>query len=208
MIRDMTTQGAAPRPLYGWAQPTVATGWTADMLERLPADGWHYELVEGTVLRMPPPGTDHGSLEARLARRLGNYVEEHGLGETYVGESGWDLTQPGEVADTVLGADVAFVAAARLPLPPPRRGSAYRPLAPDLVVEIASPSQYRPEMGDKAQQWLLRGVRMVWVVWPERQAIDVWVRDAAEPQTLGAADQLDGADVVPGFRLAVGDLFR
>lgn len=81
--------------------------------------------------------------------------------------SGWDLTRPGEPADTVLGADVAFVCAERLPLPPPRRGTSYRLLAPDVVVEIASPSQYQPEMGEKAQLWLDRGVRLVRVVWPE-----------------------------------------
>jgi len=197
----MITQLAAPRPLYGWAQPTVATDWTGDMLSRLPDDGWQYELLEGRVLRMPPPGTDHGNLEARLSRRLGNYVEEHALGETYVGEGGWDLTRPGEPAETVLGADIAFVRAERLPLPPPRRGAAYRPVAPDLVVEIASPSQYNPEMGDKALVWLDRGVRLVWVVWPERRTVDVWTGGATTPHTLHAADYLDGGDIVPGFRL-------
>jgi len=70
---------------------------------------------------MPPTGTDHGNLEARLSRRLGNYVEDQRLGETYVGEGGWDLTRLGEPVDTVLGADLAFVRAERLPLPPPRR---------------------------------------------------------------------------------------
>jgi Uma2 family endonuclease len=88
--------------------------------------------LAGKVLRMPPLGTDHGNLEARLSRRLGNYVEDHRLGETYVGEGGWDLTRPGEPADTVLGADIAFVRAEHVPLPPPRRGTSYRPLAPDL----------------------------------------------------------------------------
>jgi Uma2 family endonuclease len=146
----MTAQLATPRPLNGWAQPTVAAGWTADMLERLPNDGWQYELLEGRVLRIPPPSTDHGNLEARLCRHLGNYVEDYRLGQTYVGEGGWDLTRPGETADTVLGADVAFVRAERLPLPPPRKGTAYRPIAPDLVVEIASQSQFQPEMGEKA----------------------------------------------------------
>ena len=203
----MTTPLVAPRPLYGWAQLTVATDWTADMLERLPDDGWRYELFEGRILRMPPPGTDHGNLEARLSRRLGNYVEDHRLGETYVGESGWDLTRPGEPTDTVLGADLAFVRAARLPLPPPRRGTAYRPLAPDLVVEIASPSQFHPEMGEKAQVWLNRGVRLVWIVWPERRDIDVWALGAAEPHTLRDADALDGGDVIPGFRLPLAELW-
>jgi Uma2 family endonuclease len=203
----MSSQLAAPRPLYGWAQPTVATNWTADMLERLPDDGWHYELLEGRVLRMPPPGTDHGNLEARLSRRLGNYVEEQRLGEVYVGEGGWDLTRPGESGDTVLGADVAFVRAARLPLPSPRRGTSYRPLAPDLVVEIASPSQYQPEMGEKAQLWLDRGVRLVWVVWPARRAIDIWTPDAGAPRTLHDGNYLTGGDVVPGFRLPLADIW-
>ncbi len=201
----MSSQLAAPRPLYGWGQPTVATNWTADMLERLADDGWHYELLEGRVLRMPPPSADHGNLEARLSRRLGNYVEDHRLGETYVGESGWDLTRPGEPGDTVLGADIAFVRAERLPLPLPRRGMSYRPLAPDLVVEIASPSQYQPEMGEKAQVWLDRGVRLVLVVWPERRAIDTWTLDATTPRTLRDADFLDGGDVVPGFRLLLSE---
>jgi Uma2 family endonuclease len=204
----MSSQLAAPRPLYGWAQPTVATNWTADMLERLPDDGWQYELLEGRVLRMPPPGTDHGNLEARLSRRLGNYVEDQGLGETYVGAGGWDLTRPGEPADTMLGADLAFVRAERLPLPPPRRGTAYRPLAPDLVVEIASPSQYQPEMGEKAQLWLDRGVRLGWVVWPERQAIDVWTLGIAALRTLRDSDYLDGGDVVPGFRLPLTEIWK
>jgi Uma2 family endonuclease len=203
----MSSQLAAPRPLYGWAQPTVATNWTADMLERLPNDGWQYELLEGRVLRMPPPNPDHGKLEARLSRRLGNYVEDHQLGETYVGESAWDLTRPGESTDTVLGADLAFVRAERLPLPPPRRGASYRPLAPDLVVEIASPSQFQPEMGEKAQLWLDRGVRQVWIIWPERRVGDIWTRGAAAPRTLRDADSLDGGDIVPGFRLALADLW-
>ena len=203
----MSSQIAAPPPLYGWAQPTVATDWTADMLARLPDDGWRYELLEGRVLRMPSPGTDHGSLEARLSRRLGNYVEDHQLGETYVGESGWDLTRPGDLADTVLGAGIAFARAERLPLPAPRRGTSYRPVAPDLVVEIASPSQHQPEMGEKARLWLDRGVRLVWVVWPERRAIDVWVSGAEAPRTLRDSDQLDGGDLVPGFRLALDTIW-
>jgi Uma2 family endonuclease len=198
---------AAPRPLYGWAQPTVATNWTADMLERLPDDGWHYELLEGRVLRIPPPGTDHGNLEARLHLRLGLHVQAHQLGETYVGEGGWDLTRPGEPADTVLGADLAFVRAERLPLPPPRRGTAYRPLAPDLVVEIASPSRYRPEMGEKVQVWLDRGVHLVWVVWPERRALDIWTPGAQGPHTLGDTDTLEGDDIVPDFRLPLAEIW-
>jgi Uma2 family endonuclease len=145
----MITQLAAPRPLYGWAQPTVAADWTADMLERLPDDGWLYELVEGGVVRMPPPGPDHGYIEGNAYLALVQHVRSQGLGEVYVGETGWDLTRRGARRETILASDVAVVRAERLPLPPPRRGQTYRPLAPDLVVEVASSSQYRPDLADR-----------------------------------------------------------
>lgn len=203
----MTTQFAPPGPLYGWAQPTVAADWTADMLERLSGDGWLYELVEGRVVRMPPPGPEHGHLAWSIARPLGAFVEDHGLGAIYVGETGWDLTRRGERKDTVLASDVAVVRAARLPLPPPRRGQTYRPLAPDLVVEIASPTQYRPDLADKARHWLERGVSLVWVFWPDRREVDVWAPGDAEPRTLHEHDTLDAGNVVPSFRLALGQIW-
>lgn len=203
----MTTQLAAPRPLYGWAQPTLADKWTVDMLERLPIDGWLYELVEGRVLRMPPPGPDHGRIESKLDFLLRDHLTAHGLGETYAGETGWDLTRRGERKETVLASDVAVVRAERLPLPPPRRGKTYRAIAPDLVVEIASPTQYRPDMGDKAQQWLDRGVRLVWVVWPDRREVDVWTPGAAEPHTLAGDAALGGDDVIPGLHIPLGQVW-
>jgi Uma2 family endonuclease len=177
------------------------------MLERLPDDGWLYELVEGRVVRMPPPDPDHGHITWAIARFLGVHLESHGLGHIYVGEVGWDLTRRGERKDTVLASDVAVVCAERLPLPPPRRGKTYRPIAPDLVVEIASPTQYRPDLADKAQHWLDRGVRLVWIIWPEQHEVDVWTRGAAAPCTLQDAETLEGGDVVPGFGIPLNLLW-
>lgn len=203
----MAMQLVPPGPLYSWAQPTEADDWTADMLERLPDDGWLYELVEGRVVRMPPPGPDYGRIEGNIHVALALHVRAHSLGGIYVGETGWDLTRRGERRQTVLSSDVAVVRAERLPLPPPRRGRTYSPLAPDLVVEVASPSQYRPDLADKAGIWLDRGVRMVWVLWPEQREIDVWTPGTAEPRTLHDDDALDGGDVVPGFRLALDQVW-
>jgi Uma2 family endonuclease len=206
-MRAMTTQLASPQPLYSWAQPTVAADWTAAMLERLPDDGWLYELVEGRVVRMPPPGPEHGHIAWAMARLLGVHLEAHGLGHIYAGEVGWDLTRRGERKDTVLASDVAVVRAERLPLPPPRRGKTYRPIAPDLVVEIASATQYRPDLADKAQHWLDRGVRLVWVIWPERREVDVLTRGSAAPRTLQDDDTLDGDDVIPGFGIPLSQVW-
>jgi len=180
---------------------------TADELARLPDDGWAYELIEGRLVRMPPPGFEHGVNELDLAASLLYYVRDHHLGSVTVGDTGFILTLPDE-PDTVLGADIAFVRAERLPPQgsPERRG--YLRLAPDLVVEVASPSQFRPELSAKARLWLAAGTRLVWVLWASRRVVDVWLPGPDAPAaTLTSEQHLDGLDVVPGFSYPVGRLF-
>lgn len=173
-------------------------------LAALPEDGWLYELVSGHLVRMPPPKGRHGYLELEIGSTLRAYVKPRGLGRVYVGETGFDLTLPGEPVETVLGADVAFLRTERLPQE--NEDETYISGPPDLVVEIASPSQFRPEMGAKAWLWLQRGARLVWVIWPKRMQVDVWTPGQDTPVTLGVGDALDGADVLPGFTYPLADL--
>ncbi len=185
------------------AQPqTVPSMWTIEMLEALPDDGWQYEVVEGRLVRMPLPGYDHGDVGENIAYALSGYVRAHGLGKVVVGETGWDLTRLGEEDDTVQASDLAFVRADRLPPPSPRKGKTYRPIAPDLVVEVASPSQFgREDLDDKGRRWIDRGVRVAWVVWPDRKTVDVWEPGAVTPRSVAGQDELEGGAVLPGFRL-------
>jgi Uma2 family endonuclease len=97
---------------------------------------------------------------------------------------------------------------------PPRDSAAFSKawrLAPDLVVEVASPSQFRPEMKDKAERYVKAGVRLMWVIWPKRQQVDVWRPDSAGAAqltvTLKRGAALDGLDVLPGFTLPLTELF-
>ncbi len=115
-------------------------------LAALPNDGWLYELVAGNVVRMPPPKERHGYLELEIGATLRAFVKPRGLGRTYVGETGFDLTLPGEPRQTVLGGDVAFLRAERVPPESEDDDEPYIAGPPDLAVEIVSPSQYRPEM--------------------------------------------------------------
>ncbi len=194
-----------------WAEVApeyVGRALTAAELAALPDDGWLYELVEGNLVRMSPPKGRHGYLESEIDGTLRAFVKPRGLGRVYVGETGFDLTLPGESRQTVLGAAVAFLRADRVP--PEPEGDDDEPYIagpPDLAVEIASPSQYRPELGAKAWQWLQRGARLVWVVWPKRRQVDVWTPGRDEPAPLGIGHSLDGADVLPGFTYALADLF-
>lgn len=207
--------------LAPWAEraPNSPERMTAAELLALPENGWQYELVEGRLVRMPPLGGGHGRASGRLYTALDTYVEQHALGMVTVGEHGFILSLP-EQAETVLAADVAFVRTEHVPARTSAEFDAYWPVAPDLVVEVASPSQFRPEMAVKARMWLRAGVRLVWVVWPAQRQVDVWrsqsresLRAGRQPSTdnvaatLGEGDTLDGLDVVPGFALPVARVF-
>jgi Uma2 family endonuclease len=186
-----------------WAEPAR---WTAEDLLTLPDDGWRYELVLGRLVRMAPTSWGHGRATNRLQRALDRYVEANSLGEIVPAETGFDLTRPGEPDETVLAADIAFVRADRLPRPDE---DGFARLAPDLVVETASKGQHRPAMNANARLWLERGVQLVWVMWPRRRCIDVWLPGDEEPRiTLSAGDVLEGGDVLRGFSYQVDDIFR
>lgn len=200
----MAKSGLAP-----WAeavpQPTVPM--SADDLARLPDDARGFELVEGRLVRMTPPGGEHGSSASEAQVALGVFVKAHGLGRVLSAETGFLVSQPGQL-DTVLAPDVAFVRRDRVPPKGSAEWRGFWRLAPDLVVEVASPSQSRSELAEKARLWLAVGVRLVWVLWPLVEKVDVWSAGAVEPHILGSVDSLDGMDVVPGFTLPVASLFQ
>ncbi len=110
-------------------------------------------------------------------------------------------------AETGLLPDVGFYAWDRHPghRPSPRP----IPFAPDLAVEVASPNQRRNEMAAKARVYLRGGTRLVWMIWPGRQQIDVWRQEQTSGPiaTLGSGDLLDGEDIIPGFTYPVADVF-
>lgn len=194
-----------------WAEIVPGAGkMTVDEMLALPDDaGWQYELVEGRLVRMPGSGGEASVMAMRLAVAVGGFVEAHNLGVVTGADGTYDLTQPGDAGETGLVPDVAFVRADRVP---PRTSPEYAKvwrLAPDLVVEVVSLSQFRPEMAAKAQRYLAAGVRLVWMVWPRYQQVDVWRPGAEQPAaTLNLSDALDGGDVLPGFAYPLASLFR
>ena len=173
-------------------------------LATLPDDTYTYEIVEGELLRMPGSGIEASEIAARLLIAMGIFVQPRNLGRLTTTDGTFDLTRPGDPADTVLVPDAAFVAAGRMT----ERVTGYGKLAPDLVAEVASPNQYRSEMNAKAKLYIERGVRLAWIIWPASQQVDVWrpTSPTAPVTTLGIADSLDGLDVLPGFTLPIRDL--
>lgn len=179
---------------------TTRTAVTADELLRMPSDGLRRELVSGELRTMPPAGFEHGAVSVESAAAVRDYVREHRLGRVVGAETGFRI---GRDPDTVRAPDVAFVRADRLP--PRSQWGRFLDLAPDLAVEVVSPSDRMPDVGQKAQEWLAAGTQVVWVLLPELQAVDVHTSDGTI--RLGPGDLLDGGAVLPGFAVTVADLF-
>jgi Uma2 family endonuclease len=177
---------------------TTTKVWTIEEVERLPEDDVRYALIRGELYRMPPPKARHGLLTNTIGRLLGNHVSELDLGAVY-NQSGFIFERN---PDILLEPDVAFVQSSRIPLDE----DAYPELAPDLIVEVASPSQTGPSIDEKVEIYRAAGVRLIWVVDPSRRVVHVSRRDGSD-QLLTEADTLDGEDVLPGFWLPVAQVF-
>jgi Uma2 family endonuclease len=173
---------------------------TIEEFERLPDDGWRLELVRGQVVREPPTGFEHGGVAFRIGSLLLRFVDEHTLGMVVGTDSGFVLA---DEPPTVRAPDVAFVSEDRLAFDPKR----FAPLAPDLAVEVLSPSNTMSEIQEKVLDYLDAGTRLVWIADPSSRTITVY-RSRDEIRLIPADGELDGGDVLPGFRCKASELFR
>lgn len=161
------------------------------------------ELSAGVLIVMAPAGTQHGKYASKWDRLIGSFVEANDLGETTAAGTGYILYTDSNGKDTVRAPDVGFITKARVPeegLP-----DGYFPGAPDLAVEVVSPNDSADEIQQKVNEYLQYGTKAVWVFYPKSKTIAVHTANGT--QTLHPGDTLDGNDVLPGFKLAVSDLF-
>ena len=180
---------------------TEAKLLTAEDLLRLDVEGVRGELIRGVLCKTMPTGQEHGEIVVTLSAVLWNFVNPRRLGRLTASDSGvWLERDP----DTVREPDIAFFSTTKAPLG--TRVTGYSEVVPDLVVEVASPSESRRGVHDKAHMWLGHGVRVVWVVHPEARTIDVYRPDHAVA-TLAEKDVLDGLDVLPDFTCDVSLVF-
>ena len=158
------------------------------------------ELVEGRIIKMSPVKTPHGKYESRLDRILAAYVEEKNLGEVMVGEIGlYTHRDP----DTIRGADLLYISHARLAEATP---GGFLDVAPELIVEILSPSDRWGEVRKKLREYFEIGVKVVLIVEPEEEVISLY-RSPTEVKEFSQEDTLKIADILPGFELPLCSLF-
>jgi Uma2 family endonuclease len=172
---------------------------TAEDLMANPVPNKCTELVAGHMLVREPPGYRHGDVAARLLLAIGTHVLTHKLGRVLASETGFTLFRN---PDTVRAPDVAFIRTERVPA---TSLVGYPEFAPDLAVEVLSPSDRPGKVLAKVGDWLDAGSRLVWIVDPERRVARVYRPDGAV-LTLSDAQSLSGEDVLPALTIPLSQL--
>ena len=180
---------------------TASQPLTIDDLYRLPDDNLHWELVHGRLVSEPSPGARHGRIAAKLTVMLSGYADEHRTGVVLTCHSGFILHRS---PDTVRAPDVAWVDRERyLAL---ADEALLVPGAPELAVEVLSPGNREAAVHAKVADYLAAGTTLVWVIDAEAKQVRCY-RNLLEPQTLSGVDRLTAEELLPGFSVAVDDIF-
>jgi Uma2 family endonuclease len=173
--------------------------WTDADLESLPKDGHKYELLDGHLI-MSPVHANHGTICARLCALLFNFVQRHKLGEVYDSSTGFRLSE-----ELLLSPDVSFVSRARLKkiLIAPDK---FLHGAPDLGVEVLSPSDRMRQVHQKLDHYFEHGTRLVWLVNWKTEQVHIYTPDSIAALTR-PHDVLSGGTVLPGFKCRLSRIF-
>jgi Uma2 family endonuclease len=158
------------------------------------------ELIDGRVIHMSPTGGEHGALELALGSELRAFVQPRKLGWIVSGEVGIYIRRN---PDRIRAADVAFLSKQRLPRRP---SPGFLEVAPELVVEVISPTDTWEDTRRKLADYFSIKVEWVWVVEPENRSVVIH-RSLNEATTLNEGDVLKGEGVLEGFEMPIAGLF-
>jgi Uma2 family endonuclease len=162
-----------------------------------------FEVLDGVEVEMAPMSLYAEKVALRLFTRLSVFLEHNDLGEVQH-ECLFSLPLPVKRSRRP---DVSFVSYSRWPKnkPIPSRGNSWQ-VVPELAVEVVSPNDYVEEVVEKIGEYFRSGVGVVWVIYPIVKLVHVY-HSYTEIRGLTETDELDGGEVLPGFRFAVSLLF-
>jgi Uma2 family endonuclease len=178
--------------------PTRRKRWTDAVLEALPKDGHKYELLDGELI-MSPVHANHGSICIQMAILIGSYVQQHDLGKVYDSSTGFRLAD-----DLLLSPDVSFVSKTRLKkifVAPDK----FLKGAPDLVVEVLSPSDRMVQINRKLDHYFEHGTKLAWLINWKKGQVHIYTADSIEALTR-PNEILTGGAVLPGFKCRVSQI--
>ncbi|MBN1429516.1 MAG: Uma2 family endonuclease [Anaerolineae bacterium] len=170
-----------------------------------------FEIVNGEIVMMSPAQREHNTLSRRLFRSLDRFVEEHDLGEVWE-EAAYvlDGDKRSDWVREVRQPDVSFITRERVEAHNIDYGAKEGPwwLAPDLAIEIVSPTDRYVDVMRKVADYLRYGVQLIWVVEPAAQVVRIFSPQETEGHTLAKNVSLPGDPVLPGWSISLSELFR
>jgi Uma2 family endonuclease len=174
--------------------------WTYADYMKLPEDGYRYELLDGVLFMAPAPGTGHQGSSSRFVYHLMSYVEIAGLGRVFAAPIDVELS-----LTRVVQPDIIVILNENLGIITPSRIVG----APDLVVEIASPSTAGYDRREKQDAYAAAGVHEYWIADPATRTIEVLALDGVAYRSLNAftGRALLPSRVLAGFPVRVEELF-
>ena len=195
-----TNSPVLPQPIPEPGRRLLTAADLAALPSELPSGPALYELDNGRLIIMPPPGAEHGAVEWKFAGAFLYDGEKRGHGRAF-GEVGIILWRD---PDRVVGADGAFITNASLPIRETPEG--YLETIPELILEVRSKNDTLPEIERKVADYFRAGVKVVIVPDPAKKTVTV-CRPGQTPQVLTVNDVLVIEDIIPGFKMPVADAF-
>jgi Uma2 family endonuclease len=181
---------------------TPAAPLTAAEFLKLPDNGQLMELVKGVVIEMPPPTPRHGEVCMNSGYLVRRFLDDRPTGRV-VSNDAAIITE--RTPDTVRGADIAYYSYERVPQGEMPIG--YIDVAPDMVIEVRSPSERWSAILKKVFEYLEAGVTLVCVLDIQTKTAVVCLANQL-PRTVAADDELDLSEVLPGFRVPLRRFFE
>jgi Uma2 family endonuclease len=173
--------------------------WTDHEIMSLPENGYSYEVVDGQLVMSPKNNLQHGDLCAEILMRMRMHAKGHKLGRVFDSNTGYWM-----INRNLRAPDVSFVSVDRLPK---KATKEFMSGAPDLVVEVLSPTNRRDEMDKRLRDFFTSGTKLVWIIDPEEKFAEV-CRSLTDRKIVGPGGILQGEELLPGFELPLTELFE
>ena len=165
--------------------------------------------ASGQLISMTPTGGDTGSRNTALLFALQSYARQTNTWKVFDSSTGFRLSD-----GSVLSPDASLVRIERWQALSPEQRRSFPPLCPDLVVELASPSDQGPRgitaLRRKMSNYISNGAQLGWLLLPEQQSVEIWRAGmlSSEPERIQQASQLDASQLLPGFRLDLTEIWE
>jgi len=166
--------------------------------EKIPSDGNRHEIIDGEWFMTPAPNLDHQGMVSELFLRLGNHIKKHRLGRVFVAPTDVLLSK-----NDIVEPDLVYVSRKNSSILKKKNIQG----APDLVIEVSSPSTASLDRGDKLRLYARSGVREYWIVDLFARTVEIREFGKTRRVRIYKEGQTFGSDLLPGLGISVSDLF-